>query len=1093
MDRETQQRIMGFFIEEAREHMVVLEQGLLSLGEKMSDAETINDMFRAAHSIKGGAAMLGISSIQKTAHRLEDFFKICRERPVPVDRELETLLLKANDTLGTLLDELQTPEGLSDEAGDAAFTAVEPVFQQIETRVENLLSGGAPVATPATPAPAAAPTFQSDFTQQVPAILRQMLDLFKQGDFPHVRSQIGMLADNLHEFGERYQLGGWQELTRSCREALAHSHFDWRNLASMILTELREAGEAVAAGRGDTVAPSAELMALGNVASETVAPLSEVLSGEAPSPVSVDTGTAGLADLFAGPPAVDSETPAALVGEDLTSLFTPTDMPAAADIATPETAENWNDLGDLFSTPAATPIAESGVELSELFTEEEPEQKAETETSATVGSGLDSLLSELETMAPPAMPPTPVPAAPPVTASKASSQQGSQSTTRRSRRRKAVNNPTMRVEVKHLDTINNLVGELVVNRNSLEQIQGRLQQFLDNLLFRVRSLNDMGQKLQDRYERSLLEASLMSGRSRNPQSAAMTNGNRGDASHSTGAEFDALEMDRFTAFHTLSQDIIEQIVRIRESSADIQYVVDESELVSRQFRQVTSQVQESLNRARMVPFSQIADRLPRAVRDLSIKSGKQIDLLVEGRDTLIDKAILEELYDPMTHLVNNAIVHGVEPPEVRQERGKGPEGTITIETFYQGNETILVVSDDGGGIDAEKVREKAIAKDLVNADEAASLDREDLYDFLFHPGFSTKDQADELAGRGVGMDVVRTRLNELRGSIQVVSELGKGTTFTIRLPLTLSITKAMVCATDNTLLAFPLDGVEEMIDVMQDEIEVDEQGRSTIRWRDEYLPCKLLSELLGYDTTHRRRTEVYGSKDNDEAEDLVPIVILQSGGQRVALQLDAFLEEQEIVIKQLRAPVRKPLGIAGITVLGNGKVLPIADTIELIELAQGKVRREAGHFWMPTGVDEDLEEGPSQPTVLIVDDSITVRELLSMTFTKVGYRVEQARDGQDAWDKLRAGLPCDLIFCDVEMPRMDGLELLSRVRQDPELGYLQIAMLTSRGADRHRQMAANLGASAYFTKPYLEEELLSAAARMLQGEVLLEPRVTESV
>lgn len=931
--------------------------------------------------------------------------------------------------------------------------------------------------------------------------MRQMLELFKQGDFPHVRSQLGALSDNLHEFGTRYQLGGWQALTRVAREAVAHSHLDWRNLASIVLTELREAQEAIVAGNGDTVAPSAELIALGNTATEAPASLDSFVSDPGAAPVA----DSGLADLFAGPPAMASDMPAAAMGEDLTSLFaadasipSEVDAEVAAEAEAPVSAEGWNDLGDLFATPASPAAPEAGIELSGLFAGD-TELGTSTEAAPTAGtdaSGLDNLLSGLE-MAPIAPPPVTPPAP---AATKPESPPAAQ---QKRRRRKAVNNPTMRVEVKHLDTINNLVGELVVNRNSLEQIQGRLQQFLDNLLFRVRSLNDMGQKLQDRYERSLLEASLVAGRAeRNQRSPGPSNGSsngstgetgNGSASHATGAEFDALEMDRFTAFHTLSQDIIEQIVRIRESSADIQYVVDESELVSRQFRQVTSEVQESLNRARMVPFSQIADRLPRAVRDLSIKSGKQIDLLVEGRDTLIDKAILEELYDPMTHLVNNAIVHGVETPDVRQERSKGPEGMITIETFYQGNETILVVSDDGGGIDAERVREKAIAKGLVAAEEAATLEKEDLYDFLFHPGFSTKDQADELAGRGVGMDVVRTRLNELRGSIQVVSELGKGTTFTIRLPLTLSITKAMVCASNNNLLAFPLDGVEEMIDVMQDEIEVDDQGQSTIRWRDEYLPCQLLSNLLSHDTTHRRRTEVYGSKTGDETDDLVPIVILQSSGQRVALQLDAFLEEQEIVIKQLRAPVRKPLGIAGITVLGNGKVLPIADTIELIELAQGKVRRDAGRFWMPTGVDEDIEEGPSQPTVLIVDDSITVRELLSMTFTKVGYRVEQARDGQDAWDKLRAGLPCDLVFCDVEMPRMDGLEFLSRVRQDPELGYLQIAMLTSRGADRHRQMAANLGASAYFTKPYLEEELLSAAARMLQGEVLLEPRVPENV
>ncbi|MEO0852468.1 MAG: Hpt domain-containing protein, partial [Cyanobacteria bacterium J06648_11] len=307
MDRETQQRIMGFFIEEAREHMVVLEQGLLSLGEKMSDAEMINDMFRAAHSIKGGAAMLGISSIQKTAHRMEDFFKICREKTVPVDRELETLLLKANDTLALLLDELQSPDGLSEEAGSAAFAEVEPVFTEIDTRVESLLGGGAPASGAEAPAaaPAPAPTLQSDFTQHVPALLQQMLDLFKQGDFPHVRSQLGTVTQSLQEFGERYQLAGWQDLTRVCGEAIANSHLDWRNLASVVLNELRQSREAVLAGNGATVKPSAELLALGNATEAAAPPLTELLAGDPTqgpaSPPVPDAG--GLADLFAGPPA----------------------------------------------------------------------------------------------------------------------------------------------------------------------------------------------------------------------------------------------------------------------------------------------------------------------------------------------------------------------------------------------------------------------------------------------------------------------------------------------------------------------------------------------------------------------------------------------------------------------------------------------------------------------------------------------------------------------------------------------------------------------------------------------------------------------
>jgi CheY-like chemotaxis protein len=226
-------------------------------------------------------------------------------------------------------------------------------------------------------------------------------------------------------------------------------------------------------------------------------------------------------------------------------------------------------------------------------------------------------------------------------------------------------------------------------------------------------------------------------------------------------------------------------------------------------------------------------------------------------------------------------------------------------------------------------------------------------------------------------------------------------------------------------------------------------------------------------------------------EDLISVVVLRSaaaGTGLLAIQVDQVLEQQkEIVIKQLEGPVPKPMGIAGATVLGDGKIVAIADTIELMNLASGKVRREDA-IWSAAGEDGQsmdlITEEQEEPTVLIVDDSITVRELLSMTFAKSGYRVEQARDGKDAWEKLRSGLPCDLIFCDIEMPRMDGLELLSRVMKDSALSKLPMAMLTSRGASKHKQMAFDLGASGYFTKPYLEDHLLDAAGRMLQGEIV---------
>ncbi|MFB2933938.1 response regulator [Aerosakkonemataceae cyanobacterium BLCC-F154] len=656
---------------------------------------------------------------------------------------------------------------------------------------------------------------------------------------------------------------------------------------------------------------------------------------------------------------------------------------------------------------------------------------------------------------------------------------------------------TMKVPVKQMDNLSNLVGELVVNRNTLEQEQERLRQFLDNLLTQVQQLSDVGARMQDLYERSLLEASLLASRRRDRYyDSSFRSYDRSDSDdssaneHSNNVDYDPLEMDRFTSFHTISQEMIELIVRVRESTADIEFVTDETEQVSRLFRQVTTQLQEGLTRARMVPFGEIERIFPliRYVRDKAAEFGKQAEIKIEGRETLIDKLILEHFSDPLKHLVNNAIAHGIETPEVRQKAGKVPMGKITIKAFHQGNQTVISFSDDGAGINAERVKTKAIEKRLISRADAEGMSRQEIYQLIYHPGFSTKDEADLLAGKGVGMDVVLTSLSEIRGTITTDSKEGKGTTFTIRLPLTLSICKALCCLSDKARIAFPMDGVEDALDIPRDRIQTNAEGNPCIPWRDTSLPFKPLSELLTYNRQLGRAGVYGGSKE----EDVISIVVLRSPNNLIALQVDQVLGEQEIVIKQLEGPIPKPLGIAGATVQGDGRIMPIADVLELVDLSLGLIRNEGGkfEFWnQDAGTGLTSDQPKPDPTVLIVDDSITVRELLSMTFNKTGYRVEQARDGQEAWDKLKSGLPCDIIFCDIEMPRMDGLELLSRLQKDPELNHLPVAMLTSRGADKHRQMAIQLGASGYFTKPYLEDSLLDAASRMLKGEKLVTSNV----
>ncbi|MBD2255457.1 hybrid sensor histidine kinase/response regulator [Nostoc parmelioides] len=649
-------------------------------------------------------------------------------------------------------------------------------------------------------------------------------------------------------------------------------------------------------------------------------------------------------------------------------------------------------------------------------------------------------------------------------------------TPRTSNRRTARFEETMKVPVKQLDEMSNLVGELVVNRNTLEQDHERLRQSLDNLLIQVQQLSDVGARMQELYEQSLLEASLLASRkTREPVYEVR------DANSDRG--FTSIELDSFTPFHTLSQEMIELIVRVRESASDIDFVTEETERVARQFRQVTTQLQEGLTRARMVPFSQTIDRLRRGVRDNAIKFGKQVELVIEGGDTLIDKMILDHLNDPLTHMLNNAIAHGIETPEIREAAGKPAVGTITIRAFHQGNQTVISVGDDGAGIDPERIKAKAVKLGIMTPEQARTISRLEIYDLLFQSGFSTKDEADEIAGRGVGMDVVRSEISEIRGAVNTDSTVGKGTTFTIRLPLTLSICKALCCVSDKARIAFSMDGVEDTLDIPSKNVQNNADGQSFISWRDTVLPFRPLKDLLTFNR-QLGRGNVYGGTRDD---DMISVVVVRSGNTLIALQIDQVLSEQEIVIKQFEGPAPKPIGVAGATVLGDGRIMPIADVLEIIDIFQGRMSKHAGGApWQQTPpIAIEIPAVKIDPTVLIVDDSITVRELLSLTFNKAGYRVEQARDGQEAWDKLRSGLPCDIVFCDIEMPRCDGLELLSRIQKDSTLNHLPIAMLTSRGADKHRQMAIQLGASGYFTKPYLEEALLEAAVRMLKGEKLV--------
>jgi Chemotaxis protein histidine kinase and related kinases len=402
--------------------------------------------------------------------------------------------------------------------------------------------------------------------------------------------------------------------------------------------------------------------------------------------------------------------------------------------------------------------------------------------------------------------------------------------------------------------------------------------------------------------------------------------------------------------------------------------------------------------------------------------------------------------------------------------GKPASGQIEIEARHQGGQTIITVADDGKGIDPEIIRRQVVKKGLATEEHAQDFSIAELYDFLFLPGFSTVEEVSNLSGRGVGLDVVRANLRTVRGTVKVDSRLGKGTSFILKLPLLLSITDALMVKTDRNKIAVPLDAVEEILHIKASDVHT-AGNQPMLWWRDEFIRLVRLQDLLDY--------SVLGPdapSPDPLTQDHIPVLVLASSEGMLAVAVERLIGQQEIVVKPLPPPLSKPRGVLGSTILGDGRVVTILDVDDLVGQPLGNssiapVSGKASHL-APTS--------SQAPLILVVDDSYTIRQLLSLTLTRARYRVVQAKDGLDALEKLQNGLDCSLAIVDIEMPRMDGFDLLRSMRSTQRFAKIPVAMLTSRSGAKHRQMAMELGANQYFTKPYSETQLLEAIPKLIK-------------
>lgn len=604
---------------------------------------------------------------------------------------------------------------------------------------------------------------------------------------------------------------------------------------------------------------------------------------------------------------------------------------------------------------------------------------------------------------------------------------------------------TIRVSAPLLDELVNLAGETSITRGRLEQQTSDFGHTLDEMAATIERLREQLRRMEIETEAQILF------------SAEKEHG------PDYGDDFDPLEMDRYSSIQQLSRALTESssdLADLRETLSD--RVRDTETLLVQQSR-INTELQEGLMKTRMIPFASMVPRLRRIVRQISGELGKKVDFDVRNAEGEMDRNILERMIAPLEHMLRNALDHGIESPENRKKAGKPETGEVTLSLTREGGDVVLRMIDDGAGIPSSVIRDKAIRQGLLREDE--DLTEREILQFILQPGFSTAQQVTQISGRGVGMDVVASEIKQLGGSLDIDSAVGRGTTFTVRLPFTVSVNRALMVSTGEDFYAIPLNTIEGIVRV------------STYELEEYYKPDAPLYEYAGQEY----RLQYLGSLLNSDHHPKLqgqalplPVILVRGAEQPMALQVDNLMGSREIVVKSLGPQFSSVRGVSGATILGDGNVVVILDLPAMIRsdilserqrLANLEKARESARF----------EEQAT--VVMVVDDSVTVRKVTSRLLERNGMEVITAKDGLDAVAQLQDHKP-DIILLDIEMPRMDGFEVASFVRHDDNLKETPICMITSRTGEKHRERALAIGVNEYLGKPFQETELLETIERL---------------
>ncbi|MFI5179493.1 MAG: chemotaxis protein CheW [Vicinamibacterales bacterium] len=604
----------------------------------------------------------------------------------------------------------------------------------------------------------------------------------------------------------------------------------------------------------------------------------------------------------------------------------------------------------------------------------------------------------------------------------------------------------LRVPLQRLNELVRVVSELVINRSTFEQHHAALIDQVDELKLSTARLRRVTHRLESDYEvRALAGGNVAAG--------------PGHAGGSGGHGFDELEFDRYTEFHLLTRELTETASDIATIGARVAGTIGDFDSDLTRLGRLTREVQDKTMEFRMVPLGTLTTQLERAVRSTGQSCGKPVDFAIEGEHVALDKSLLEQMADPLLHLLRNAVDHGIEARERRLAAGKPERGQITVRAFHEGTDVLIEVQDDGGGLDIDRIRRTAVARGLTTEAAAATMTADTLYGFIFEPGFSTAEHVSEVSGRGVGMDIVKAQVGRLSGRVYITSQVGLGTTISVRVPMTLAIARVLLVRVGGETFGLPLGAVVQIVRPHPTSISL--VGAERVFTLDgKTYPLRDLADTLGLART-------------GPTPALQPVLIANLSRRRVALAVDEIVNSRDAVVKKLGSHLRHVPGIWGATLMGDGTVVLILNPADL-----------AGAVDEPVVVRQPKRRLAAENTpynVLIVDDSLSMRHVLSMAVKKAGWNAVPARDGLEALEVIDRGTqPPDLVLLDIEMPRMDGFEFLSTIRARGKHAKLPIVMLTSRGGLKHREKAKSLGVTDYMVKPFQEDTLISNIDRLVK-------------